>query len=343
MRGPKLRLLLALAAVMLTNAAANAEHPIPEAQRWATITHPANPFYPPPLGSQYPYPPGRVDYEYQISRTETTASEWLEFVRACAPYVSASEAESTVFTSTSIVLNQVSPGVFEYQLRLPELAERPVTMGWRFAARYCNWLHNNRGSAREAFEHGVYETSTFGGTSQSGFTDQRVRSPGATYFIPTIDEWVKAVYWDSEQSHPEIGEQGYWLYPDSSNTPLIAGPPGVGQTSAGGWTAFALPVASYPDVQSPWGLWDASGGAREWLETAVIDSSDRMFSRYVKGSFTGSGNLSVNDHIDQLLASSPIVTTGLRIARIVPTPSAALVFGLFGIAGAGCRSRRQML
>ena len=95
-----------------------------------------------------------------------------------------------------------------------------------------------------------------------------VREPGARFFLLNQDEWTKAVYYDPDRFGE--GQGGYWRYPDGSDTPLIPGAPGVGQTS-GGWDYVAA-GATHPDVgaygvETPWGLLDASGGVREWLET----------------------------------------------------------------------------
>jgi hypothetical protein len=87
-RGRLLAATLALVFSLLAPAAL-AQHPIPENERWATITHPGNasdiipPVSPEP---DYSYDPRRVDYEYQISRTEVTGKEWFEFVLAYAQY-----------------------------------------------------------------------------------------------------------------------------------------------------------------------------------------------------------------------------------------------------------------
>jgi formylglycine-generating enzyme required for sulfatase activity len=324
--GRLIQLVLGLAALLMLTSGPSLAGTVPESERWATITHAGNAPYPtqPPPFSQYPYPPGRVDYEYQISRTETTGAEWLEFVQAYAPYVDPALAGTSGFTSQRIRATETSPGVWQYELRSGG-ANRAIRVGWRFAARYVNWLHNGKGTEQAAFESGVYESSTFGGSpSEGGFTDQVSRSEGARYFLPTIDEWVKAAYYDPERYPPEIGGPGYWLYPNSSDTELIPGPPGVGQTSAG---SMSTPeVASYTNVQSPWGLWDLSGGQAEWLETAALNPNGTVSTRFQKGTRELSPLLN-QDHIDYLGADFPSGgLVGFRLARVIPSPGAALVF-----------------
>lgn len=288
---------------------------VPEYLQWATITHPGNEPYPtpPPPFSQYPYPPGRVDYVYQISRTEVTGAEWLEFVQAYGPYVDPSLATSTLFVSQRIEPIQTAPGQWSYALR-PGGANRAVRVGWRFAARYVNWLHNDKCPEQAAFEGGVYDTSTFGGNPKDGFTDQLVRSPGARCFIPTIDEWVKGGYWDPERPDPLGRNLGYWQFPNTSDEQLNPGPAGVGETSAG--CACSEDVGAYNDVRSPWGLWDLSGGQFEWLETASVRDDGRLAVRFIKGTTSPSSPaILYQDGIDWLGGGVPDSLAGIRLAR----------------------------
>src|SRR5690606_36322403 len=153
-------------------------------------------------------------------------------------------------------------------------------MGWRYIARYCNWLHNGMPTGPDAeqwaFETGAYDTSTFTRNPDGSFNDQRERSPGARFFIPSWDEWVKAVYWDPERNE---GEGGWRMYPYGDTVPVPGDPDEGGQTNASLNDVGTFDVGSYPDWTTPWGLLDASGGATEWLEFA----SDNGLLRGAKG------------------------------------------------------------
>ncbi|MBL8745943.1 MAG: SUMF1/EgtB/PvdO family nonheme iron enzyme [Phycisphaerae bacterium] len=325
---------------------------IPESERWATITHPGNPAHPPPEPGGFPTgygrPVGQVNYEYQISRTETTGSEWFEFVLAYAPFINPAEAGSSSFYSNRVRAVQTAPGVWQYTLR-SNAANRSVEVGWRYAARFCNWLHNGKANTAEAFERGVYDSSTFGGNPQAGFTDQRERSPGATYFLPTLDEWIKASFWDPARYNPITGETGYWLYPNGTDMPLVPGAPDMGgQTTVGtfgpgGPTVGMYEVGEYVNVQSPWGLWDVSGGRSEWLETAIIDTiTGAMLSRGRGGSRDWEIDLTgTADHIDRPRSGPPDFTDqGIRLARIVPSPGTAVALGCVFLRTTHTRRRR---
>jgi len=138
---------------------------------------------------------GTVNYDYRIGKYEVKSNEWAEFFAAVSnrpagdqiPHVSAP------FTT----------GGFAQ----PWLATGGIT--WRTAAIYCNWLHNNKATNREAFLSGAYDVSTFGFASPFGFSDQRERTPGARYFIPSWDEWLKAVHYDPNKQNSD-GTTGGW-------------------------------------------------------------------------------------------------------------------------------------
>ncbi|MBL8745805.1 MAG: SUMF1/EgtB/PvdO family nonheme iron enzyme, partial [Phycisphaerae bacterium] len=209
--------ILALSVVAI-GAPALAAHPIPESERWATITHAGNePYLLPPLfPGEPPRPIGGVDHEYQISRTEVTAGEWLEFVNGYAPYVDIFQADNSLFTSFYIRRD----GPRHYEL-LPGHENQPVEISWRYAARYVNWLHNNKGSDQASFEDGAYDTSTFGNLPGGFISDQVSHHPEARYWIPTQDELVKASHWDPDRYGE--GQPGYWYYSTTSDVAPLPG------------------------------------------------------------------------------------------------------------------------
>jgi formylglycine-generating enzyme required for sulfatase activity len=300
------------------------QHPIPESERWATITHAGNePYIFDPPGNEPPRPIGGVDYEYQISRTEVTGAEWLEFVNAYAPYVDANQVDNSLFTS--FYIRRVGPR--EYAIS-PGAVNKPVEIGWRFAARYVNWLHNDKGTDQASFEDGAYDTSTFGDLPNGTITDQASRHPDARYWIPTQDEIVKASHFDPNRYGE--GKPGYWYYSNTSDTaPLPGHPTQGGETSTGRWQAFPLPdVASYIDVRSPWGLWDTSGGAAEWTESADISDISPSYSiRYIEGSAWSGWSANIEfDQVDYFTGLGPSHRFGFRVARMVPGVSSVSVF-----------------
>jgi len=262
---------------------------------------------------------GAVGYEYRMARTEIDTTQWFEFVQAYAPYWNGSPSDPS-FTSMWIV---PSPGGYRI---LEGFEHAPAQISWRVAARYCNWLHNGKNPQQWAFESGAYDTSTFTVSPNGVYNDQRMRSPGAQFWIPSRDEWAKAAYYDPDRYG--AGQEGYWAFPNGTNEPLVSGLPSAGgQTNAG--YAFpsqiiAMPVESYPGVRSPWGLLDLSGGVHEWSE----DQSGFPGLRWYLGSrLRGSVG---EDQLDWFgIVSDPtFLPAGLRIASAVPPPATVAVLGL---------------
>lgn len=307
-----------------------AAHPIPVAERWATITHQGNANYiAPPNNWDFPTEFGRVDHVFQIGRTEITGSEWIDYVRAYAPYMQHG-GFSTPFTSESIIPREIATGVYEYTL-IPGAVNTPIEVSWHHVARYCNWLHNDKRPEQAAFENGAYDTSTFGRLPNGVITDQLSHSPGARYWIPTLDEWIKAAYFDPNRFG--TGVPGYWLQPNASDLTLIPGPPGIGQTSAG-WpqaTAGWPDVAAYSNTQSPWGLFDLSGGVQEWTESPLIDPARGPTGRWVRGSYISVVDGRGFDHINEFDAQDPLISTGFRLARAVPSPPSCVIGSAFAM------------
>ncbi len=261
-------------------------------------------------------PIGGVAHGYRITRTEVLANQWIDFVRAYAPFYTGNPRETTFDGGWTF---QESDGSF----RVLVGAERfPSTPSWHMAARYCNWLHNDRVNEAWAFESGAYDTSTFTQNADGTRNDQASHSPGARYWIPTYDELIKAFYHDPDRYGP--GQEGYWLYPQGSNTVPI---PGV--TTNAGLGVNGNPTAGqFPSAASPWGLLDCSGGATEFTET-----SDGVFRRRVQ---IGS-NWRTFDQIDVMFldaidafapALSPSNQMGFRVTSAVPCPACVWCIGI---------------
>lgn len=293
---------------------------------WCTIGDPGNAPYSQDRGPQLPpllY--GGVDYTYRISKYETTASQWLEFANAFAkfndPYLAGQEADTTIQVvygpGGSTARFTLLPGVPNAgQLWLSQV-------NWFNAARYCNWLTNGKQDTLAALDYGAYDLRNIHTRAEEIASPPVPRLPGATFFIPDQDEWVKAVHFDPNRYGPN--QPGYWQYCYSSDTAPIPGPPGVGQTNTG-YNADDLSayyVGAYPNAQTPWGLLDASGGAAEWLE-------DRWSTTGTDAQWEGSAGLGQSvfapasvDRIDVHGAEGtwfPASWVGLRIASVVPSP-----------------------
>jgi len=267
----------------------------------------------PPFATEDFGPVGRVNYRYRMTRSEVTVSQWAEFVNAYAPYYDG-PANWSEFTSSWVVFDGDS-----YQ-PVAGSENFAANMGWRYAARYCNWLTNGKGSEQAAFENGAYDTSTFGQNPDGTYSDQREHNPDALFWIPTLDEWTKGMHWDPNANG---GEGGYWRYPHSSNLVPEAAPPGIGDTNAG--LGDMYDVGSYAHAASPWGLLDGSGGQSEWLE------SGENGQRYLKGTSWALG--APFDEIDRLAITFPTAPLGgLRLVSAIPGPGGICILVLAAAA-----------
>jgi len=272
-----------------------------------------------------PRPLGGVGYEYRLTRTELTNSQQIEFLRAYAPYYT--QHDNSLRSWGDITFVGLIDGVAQWSLDQNE-SNHPGSMSPRLWMRYCNWLHNDKALTEDAFQSGAYDTSTFGRDENDDLTDQMTRSPGARFWIPSLDEWVKGGYYDPDRYGE--GEGGYWIYPNGSDTPSVFGLPEEGGETNAGPGDLPEDVGSYPDEQTPWGLLDYSGGGHELTERVGLfylalgsDSQGLGMSMEDIGSF---GFTFENARIS------------LRLASAVPAPSGVLPLGVIGLLA---RNRRR--
>lgn len=294
-----------------------------------------SPFGPPSPDRRF----GAVGYDFRIARTEFTISQHYEFAMAYAPYYFADNGTGLGSSNfygldfTMIGLSNGSVSAFGYN---PEVeANKPSVIGWEYAARYVNWLHNGKSSERSAFESGVYDTSTFTFNEDGSANHNFTRSADAKFWIPTMDEWTKAAHWDPNK---DGGAGGYWQYPDGSDTDLIAGllPEDGGEKNSGFPSdGFPLDVGSFEDVFSPWGVQDMGGGAIEWTSTE-IGLPQTPADLWVDGTGLSSAYgdpLSLDRLSTWYNGSAESSLYGFRIAALaVPGPGGAGVFLVVGIA-----------
>lgn len=285
---------------------------------WATIGDPGNaPGHRDAFGDFFDGEIGAVGYTYRMSRTEMTWGQYAEFIQAFRPHWTGDPRSFgftglPVFTTDDGQTYQVAPG---YE----NVAAEP---SWGMAARYANWLHNGKAGDAQAFSTGAYDTSDWvwsAGDPAVVLQGNFERSADARYWIPSEDEWVKAAYYDPNRNGE--GRPGYWLHPNGSDewTP-------ADQTSSSMILNPPLPVGSFPDTQSPWGLLDLSGGASEWVGRWQGGAGISFF--LARGSSEGDMLWIDDDSFhDFPLFSSPATNRhGLRLAASVPAPATALPF-----------------
>ncbi len=283
---------------------------IDDPERWSLVTHRDNPAY---EGGPWGQLAGRgsVPYEFRISRYEITTDDWLEFANTFA--TQSDELDDLIVGQMSWGAREdfshSGPGSrYAYHPGLEQPGLAPITISWRQAAMYCNWLHNGKSSDPATIHFGAYDTSTFG-RDGSHFTDQSTRSCGAKYWIPSLDEYLKAGHFDPDKNGQG---PGWWDYAHSSDDPPVQGLPGTGHTVMGldtdeiGMLASFFPLGQYEDAQSPWGLFDLIGGSPEFTEEWLVSFGINLARREKFSGNAYSYNPESVDQIIEFYSASPL-------------------------------------
>jgi hypothetical protein len=291
-----------------------------------------------------------VDYEYRIMRTEVMQPQYVEFVRAFRPFWLSIEdrpgatVESGSPTDSSFSSHGINLlGGFDVDPRYDNSA---VTASWRNAARYANWLHNGAPTDEASLTWDTFHTGAYTFIDESFgsniYGNPVTRNEGARFWLPSLDELLKAAYYDPNRYGE--GKEGYWPYPHSSSETPVVGPPGVGDVGptdldGDGTVAIWERLASglRPGTVSPWGLLDVLGTQEEWVETPYS-------SFLIEGEeFPSSMRLLLGNGFAEIDGWGSITATGIgftfRLATIVPAPSAAIAIGLAGAVFAARRRR----
>jgi formylglycine-generating enzyme required for sulfatase activity len=162
------------------------------------------------------------------------------------------------------------------------MGDKPVNfVSWFDAARVSNWLMNGAlsSSSTEAGAYTLVDGQTTG-------TAPAV-NPGATFYVPTEDQWYKAAYYKGGGT-----SAGYWNYAtqsDSDPMAVTAGSTGIGSAGSTGnftnydygadWNSQNGNVTTVGTNGGPsfYGAFDMSGNLFEWNDlTGAAGSSRRL-------------------------------------------------------------------
>ena len=276
-----------------------------------------------------PNPCGAVAHPYGIGTYEVTAGQYTEFLNAVAA-TDTHELWSVYMPSGSFgcqIQRDGSPGNHTYAAAA-DYAHRPVNnVSWGDAARFVNWLHNGQPTGAQnasTTEDGAY---TLNGATDDLQLSAVTRNAGATWWIPTENEWYKAAY------HKNDGVTGnYWDYPtgadsDPGRDTTEATNPG---NNANYWAASPYPIdGTYYTTEkgefelsgSPYGTFDQGGNVYEWLEASAPSIRVRRGA--------GFGSSTITDmNVSMRVESAPTLQQndiGFRVAG-TPLPFTLLVF-----------------
>jgi formylglycine-generating enzyme required for sulfatase activity len=229
----------------------------------------------------------------------------------------------------------------------PNMGDKPVNfVSWFDAARVANWYQNGAMISSNT-EDGAY---TLVGGQTTGTAP--ARNNGATFYLPTEDQWYKAAYYKGGST-----TAGYWDYAtqsDTAPTAVTAGETGIG--SAGSTGNFAnysdgadwngqngnVTTVGTNGVSSAYDVFDMSGNIWEWNDLTGAAGSTRGMRGGYWSSFSAF-NLSSASSISPN-ASDENDNYGFRLASPASSPSSvpeidpnsigsvlALVLGALGL------------
>jgi formylglycine-generating enzyme required for sulfatase activity len=280
---------------------------------------------------------GAVPYDFRIGTYEVTNAQFVEFLNAkngLGFFATLMDANSNMRAG---IVRTGFPGPITYSVA-PNFADKPVAgVSWMTAIRFANWMHNGQGNGDT--ENGAY-------TIPADTPDAIItRNPGATWFLPSEDEWYKAAYYQPAALGGDT--DNYWLYPTRSN----AAPTAATADASGNVSNPGVNVANYlqqanwngtasgnvttvggagPASSSFFGTSDQGGNVQEWTEGVRVHPSQGILRNKRGGSWAFFSMVaSVRDFNSQ---NTNAVAQGFRLATI-PEPStcALAAFGAIGL------------
>ncbi len=222
--------------------------------------------------------------------------------------------------------------------------DKPATsVSWYEAARFVNWLNTTSGSV-PAYKFDASGNFQLWQPIDPGYDPNNLyRNKLATYFLPSINEWHKAAYFDPVAGH-------YWDYPAGSD--MV--PDGIDFPGDPNFDAVFFDGASNSGpndianvgLMSPFGTVGQGGNVIEWHETAFDRTNNfPAEQRSDDGGAWGSAvNVLAGSHTG--IGTTPTHESeaiGFRIARVIPEPSARLLLsmGWAGVLGLNGRMRSK--
>jgi formylglycine-generating enzyme len=277
---------------------------------------------------------GSVGFTYSIGKFDVTTAQYTAFLNAVAttdPY----GLYNANMASDANVAGVTRLGSFgSYSYSVVGSGSNPITyVSWLDAARFCNWLQNgqltNGREDQTTTEVGAY---TLNGDTTGG---AEIKNSGATWWIPSEDEWYKAAFYDPSIS----GTAGYWIFPTQNNSapgndaanPATANQANffnglysvTQQPTLSSTVNYLTAVGLFGSSSSHYGTYDQGGDIYQW--------NDALFSgtaRGIRGGAwtTGSSALQSDDR-ESAVPTTTNSSIGFRVATSTP-PAPAITSAL---------------
>jgi len=275
---------------------------------------------------------GAVAASFQIMKYEFTNQQYVEFLNAVDPN---GTNPNSIYNASmgsnargGINFTSGTTAGSKYASKT-NMADKPVNfVSWFDAARVSNWLMNGATSSSST-ETGAYTLS--GSTSGNA----PAVNPGATFFIPTEDQWYEAAYYKGGSTNA-----GYWQYATqvtgTAPTAVSATTVGTGTSggvspvisgnfanynNAGDWNSQNGNVTTVGTNGGPgaYGAFDMSGNVSEWNDLTGAAGSSRGYRGGAWGNPAAA--LSSSNRIATQAPSGEFNNIGFRLASPVSGPS----------------------
>lgn len=289
-------------------------------------------------------PLGGVANAFRMGAFEVTIAQYATFLNAIAKRTDAVNGTivdslydsrmGSDLTIAGISRTGQGSGADPYAYTAIGDSKKPIAyVTWFNAARFANWMHNGATESADT-ETGAYTLAL----ATSGTV---TKNPGATWWIPSQDEWFKAAYYKSGSS-----DAGYWKYPTQSDSfPNNNDSAGTNQANFQRLGVYSITQSTTLDSNqnyltaagtfinnpSAYGTFDQGGNVDEWTDSVVSTSFGD--ARVTRGGGWSSGGLN-NDStpVSTALPSDRLSKLGFRLARAAVSPgSGASLTGSFDV------------
>lgn len=266
---------------------------------------------------------GRVDYVYEIGKYEVSNSEYIQFLNSAATktdsnkyYVWGKQGASATKCGIERAGAGTDENPFTYTLKSGKENKPAIYITAYAAARFCNWLETGDANS------GAYDFGTYG----DNFAALFAKADKTKYHLPTLDEWVKAAYYN----------------PNTDSYQKFATDDGTAE----GKIVYQLPGTSEPedvtineDYANPNGTVNQNGNVFEWIGYADETGSGFLLGGYYASSEDDLWSQKLYKPITSLDDSS----AGFRVARgmTAPVPEPAAIAALLGAAALAAAAVRR--
>jgi len=255
------------------------------------------------------HPLGAVSYSYKMSAYDVTLAQYATFLNAVA------KTDTYLLYNTNLGTYAQTKGIARagisgsYSYTVIGTGTRPVTwVSWFNAARFANWMCNGQPTGAQGnatTETGAYTLN--GANSGVTFT----KNAGATYWIPSENEWYKAAYYDTSIA----ATNKYWAYPTRSNSVpgnVVGNGTNMANFNNGRYSttqstinnpnaSYLTPVGAFTSSASAYGTFDQGGNVWQWTDqpyssTGIGDDSRTLWGGAFNGGETfmqGNGNYQI--------------------------------------------------